>query len=281
METGPALDDALTRPRSVGPTMSDEAHTNDQPTVVQLTDIEKAFAEQQVLNRVSLSIRRGEVVSIVGQSGGGKTTLLRCINLLEQPDRGEITVAGETVFSDRLLLRERELERFRRRVGMVFQRFHLFPHLSAIENITLPLIRGLGVDPDAAVTTAHMLLTRVGLPKKALARPSTLSGGEQQRVAIARAMALRPEVLLFDEPTSSLDPESTAEVNKVMAELAADGMTMIIVTHELRFAQDAADRLVFIDAGSIVEEGPVEEVLLNPQQRRTQDFLRSFNRTSA
>jgi ABC-type polar amino acid transport system ATPase subunit len=260
--------------------MDDEVGATKRQAVLQLTDIEKAFGEQRVLDRVSLSVQNGEVVSIVGQSGGGKTTLLRCINLLERPDKGKIVVAGETVFSGGVMLRERELERFRRTVGMVFQRFHLFPHLSAIENITLPLIRGLGTDPDAAVTTAHTLLNRVGLPKKALARPSTLSGGEQQRVAIARAMALRPEVLLFDEPTSSLDPESTAEVNKVMAELAADGMTMIIVTHELRFAEDAADRLVFIDAGSIVEDGPVRDVLFNPQQRRTQDFLRSFNRTS-
>ena len=208
-----------------------------------------------MLKGVSLEVPRSKIVSIIGQSGGGKTTLLRCVNLLERPDRAEMEIAGESVFSgDRMVCRD--LARLRQTVGMVFQRFNLFPHLTAVENVMLPQIKAARVPEAEAIERAVQLLRRVGLGHRATAYPEEMSGGEQQRVAIARALALRPTVLLFDEPTSSLDPESTGEVLRVMRELADDGMTMLLVTHELPFAQEVSDWVVFIDQRPDRRAGP-------------------------
>ncbi|WP_433461987.1 amino acid ABC transporter ATP-binding protein [Spirillospora sp. CA-128828] len=240
--------------------------------VVQVAGLSKSFDGRLVLDGVDLEVLPGDIVSILGSSGGGKSTLLRCINLLERPDQGTIEVAGEPVFA-----RGRgvyaDLAQLRRRVGMVFQRFHLFPHLTAIENVVLAQMKSAGVGEDEALETAVRLLRRVGVGHRALAFPEQMSGGEQQRVAIARALALRPSVLLFDEPTSALDPESTREVLKVIRGLAEEGMTMVIVTHEVPFARDVSDRVTFIDGGRVIEEGPPDQVLDEPQQARTRAFL--------
>ena len=239
--------------------------------VIKIEHLCKAFDGRTVLDAVNLTVERGKIVGVIGQSGGGKTTLLRCVNLLERPDHGLIEVDGEPTFAgDRVTTRD--LAQLRRRVGMVFQRFNLFPHLTAVENIMLAQLRA-GVPEPAALDRAVGLLRRVGLAHRGIAYPEQLSGGEQQRVAIARALALQPSVLLFDEPTSSLDPESTGEVLRVMRELAADGMTMILVTHELPFAAEVADRVVFVDGGRIVEQGSADDVLGRPQHARTAAFL--------
>jgi ABC-type polar amino acid transport system ATPase subunit len=246
--------------------------------VVDIENLTKSFDGRVVLDGVHLRVRRGEIVAIIGQSGGGKTTLMRCVNLLERPDSGTMTVNGETTFADGQV-RCPDLAELRHKVGMVFQRFNLFPHLTAVENVVLGQVRA-GVSEGEAVERAVGLLRRVGLGHRALAFPEQMSGGEQQRVAIARALALRPTVLLFDEPTSSLDPEATAEVLRVMRELAADGMTMIVVTHEIGFARDVADWVLFVDAGRIVEEGPPRSVLTRPAEARTKAFLASVAGTA-
>ncbi|MFI7702149.1 amino acid ABC transporter permease/ATP-binding protein [Nonomuraea sp. NPDC049480] len=250
-----------------------------QETVVRIEDLGKSFDGRQVLDAVSLTVDRGKIVSIIGQSGGGKTTLLRCVNLLERPERGVIEVNGEPIFTERGVV-SRDLARLRRSVGMVFQRFNLFPHLTAVENVMLAQLLA-GVPERTAVERAVRLLRRVGLAHRGTAYPEQMSGGEQQRVAIARALALQPSVLLFDEPTSSLDPESTAEVLTVMRELADEGMTMILVTHELTFARDVADWVVFVDGGRIVEEGLPGDVLSRPSEARTRAFLASHLAVSA
>jgi len=242
--------------------------------VIRIDGLSKSFDGRLVLDDVSLEVDRGHIVSVIGQSGGGKTTLMRCVNLLERPDRGTVEVAGEVVHADGRTVC-RDLPRLRRTVGMVFQKFHLFPHLTAVENIVLAQ-RKAGVPEPDALERAVALLRRVGVAHRGLALPDQLSGGEQQRVAIARALALKPEVLLFDEPTSSLDPESTREVLTVMRELAADGMTMLLVTHELPFAREVSDHIVFVDGGRIVEAGPPQEVLDRPAQARTREFLSSY-----
>jgi ABC-type polar amino acid transport system ATPase subunit len=248
--------------------------TEPSAAVVRIEQLSKSFDGRLVLDDVGLTVHHKEIVAIIGQSGGGKTTLLRCVNLLERPDRATMEVAGEVIFSgDRALCRD--LAKLRQSVGMVFQRFNLFPHLTAVENIMLAQVRA-GVSEDEALDRAVQLLRRVGLAHRGVAYPEQLSGGEQQRVAIARALALKPSVLLFDEPTSSLDPESTGEVLRVMRELADDGMTMILVTHELPFARDVADRVVFVDAGRVVEEGTPAEVLGSPREQRTKAFLASY-----
>jgi ABC-type polar amino acid transport system ATPase subunit len=246
-----------------------------RPDVLVLIEhLSKSFDGRLVLEDVHLKVDRSRIVSIIGQSGGGKTTLLRCVNLLERPDRGSLTVAGQSIFSgDRVVCRD--LARLRQTVGMVFQRFNLFPHLTAVENVTLAQLRA-GVPEQDALERSVQLLRRVGLAHRGVAYPEQLSGGEQQRVAIARALALKPKVLLFDEPTSSLDPESTAEVLRVMRELAEDGMTMILVTHELPFAREVSDWVVFVDGGRIVEEGEPADVLVRPSQLRTRAFLASY-----
>ncbi|MET7330978.1 amino acid ABC transporter ATP-binding protein [Nonomuraea sp. NPDC005650] len=243
--------------------------------VVRISGLRKAFDGRPVLDDVSLDVRPAAIVSILGQSGGGKSTLLRCVNLLERPDRGTIELAGEPIFQGDRPVRT-DLAGLRQRVGMVFQRFHLFPHLTAVENIVLAQLKAARIAEDEAIATAVRLLRRVGLAHRALAFPDQMSGGEQQRVAIARALALQPAVLLFDEPTSALDPESTGEVLRVMRALADDGMTMMIVTHEVAFAREISDEVVFLDRGRIIEQGPPREVIDRPRQERTRAFLSSF-----
>jgi ABC-type polar amino acid transport system ATPase subunit len=242
---------------------------------VRIAGLSKSFDGRLVLDDVSLDVPSGRIVAIIGQSGGGKTTMLRCVNLLERPDRGLLEVGGEPIFSgERIVCRD--LARLRQRVGMVFQRFNLFPHLTAVENVMLAQVKAARVEERVAIARAVSLLRRVGLGHRATAYPEQMSGGEQQRVAIARALALDPTVLLFDEPTSSLDPESTGEVLRVMRELAGDGMTMILVTHELPFAQEVSDWVVFIDRGKVVEQGAPVDVLQHPQHERTRAYVTTY-----
>jgi ABC-type polar amino acid transport system ATPase subunit len=240
--------------------------------LVDVRRLSKSFGATTVLHSVDLQVQAGEILTILGQSGGGKSTLLRCINLLETPNAGDITIAGEPVVVDGKVV-VRDLARLRQKVGMVFQRFNLFPHLTAIENVILAQTKAAGISEDEAIDNAVRLIRRVGLAHRALAFPEQMSGGEQQRVAIARALALNPTALLFDEPTSALDPESTREVLTVMRELAEGGMTMVIVTHEVPFARQISDQVVFVDAGYIVEAGPPAQVIGAPQELRTQRFL--------
>jgi ABC-type polar amino acid transport system ATPase subunit len=266
----------MTEPVTAAPERTDSQAT--PQAVVRMEGLRKSFDGRLVLDDVHLAVDRGSIVSIIGQSGGGKSTLMRCVNLLERPDRGRVEVSGEVVHDDGRIVC-RDLPRLRRTVGMVFQRFHLFPHLTAVENVVLAQ-RTAGVPEQEALERAVTLLRRVGVAHRGLAYPEQLSGGEQQRVAIARALALKPDVLLFDEPTSSLDPEATREVLSVMRELAADGMTMLLVTHELPFAREVSDHVVFLDRGRIVEEGHPDDVLGNPSQARTQEFLATYGSTS-
>lgn len=244
--------------------------------LVQISQLFKQYGDNAVLKGVDLGVGRGEVVCILGASGGGKSTLLRCINLLETPTSGEVRVGGTRYYSTGAPPTRKALRRLRTDVGMVFQQFHLFPHLTAFENVTLALVRSLRVDQDEARDVAAGLLRRVGLGARAFALPQDMSGGEQQRVAIARALALHPKVMLFDEATSALDPESTTEVLSVMRGLAETGMTMVVVTHEVNFARAAADRVVFMDQGRILEEGDAASVLDRPRYERTKAFLAQF-----
>jgi polar amino acid transport system ATP-binding protein len=237
--------------------------------MIELTEVHKSFGDVEVLRGVSANVRRGEVVCIIGPSGSGKSTILRCINGLETYDGGAITVDGVRV--DRT---SADIKQVRTQIAMVFQRFNLFPHRTALENVIEGPIYVKGVKRDEAVPRANELLSRVGLGGKANAYPAELSGGQMQRVAIARALAMQPKAILFDEPTSSLDPELVGEVLAVMRQLAEDGMTMLVVTHEIRFAQEVADRVLFLDHGKILEEGPARQVLTTPQHARTQEFLR-------
>ena len=237
--------------------------------MIELTEVHKSFGSVEVLRGVSASIRRGEVVCIIGPSGSGKSTILRCINGLETYDGGTVTVDGVRV--DRA---SADIKSIRTQISMVFQRFNLFPHRTALENVIEGPIYVKGVRREEAVPRAMELLSRVGLGGKANAYPLELSGGQMQRVAIARALAMQPKAILFDEPTSSLDPELVGEVLAVMRQLAEDGMTMVVVTHEIRFAHEVADRVLFLDHGTILEEGPARQVLTTPQHARTQEFLR-------
>lgn len=241
--------------------------------VIRLREIRKSFGGNEVLGGINLTVRAGEHLSIVGPSGSGKSTLLRCINLLEVPTSGEVEVAGDIFFGKGQKHGERKLVRLRQRVGMVFQNLNLFPHLTAIDNVTLGLIRALGVEETEALERGVALLRKVGLEDKVLALPGELSGGQQQRVAIARALALQPVAILFDEATSALDPELVGEVLRVMHELAEEGMTMVIVTHELAFAAEVSHRVVFLDDGHVVEEGPPTQVLKDPTHERTRAFI--------
>jgi polar amino acid transport system ATP-binding protein len=237
--------------------------------MIELSDVHKSFGANHVLRGFSATIERGEVVCIIGPSGSGKSTVLRCINGLESYDSGSIAVDGTRV--DR---QARSIQTIREQVSMVFQRFNLFPHRSALENVIEGPIFVKREDPEAARIRGRALLARVGLADKETAFPEQLSGGQQQRVAIARALAMQPKAILFDEPTSALDPELVGDVLAVMRGLAGGGLTMVVVTHEMQFALEVADRVIFIDGGVIVEQGPAREVLTAPREARTQDFLR-------
>jgi polar amino acid transport system ATP-binding protein len=250
----------------------------DSPLVVEATDVQKSFGRLHVLKGVSLSVARREVVVVIGPSGSGKTTFIRCINHLEKIQGGRILVNGHLIgyreVNGKLVGdREQNIARQRQDIGMVFQRFNLFPHMTALDNIREAPIRVRGIPEAEATKTAQALLARVGLEHKADVYPGQLSGGQQQRVAIARALAMDPKLMLFDEPTSALDPELVGEVLDVMKQLARDGMTMIVVTHEMGFAREVGDRVVFMDDGVVVEQGVPREVFANPQHQRTKAFL--------
>jgi glutamate transport system ATP-binding protein len=244
------------------------ARSGSAEPAVRLSGVDKYFGRHRVLCDVSLEVAPGEVVMVLGPSGSGKSTLCRCVNRLETISAGSIAIDGVPLPAE-----GRELARLRSEVGMVFQSFNLFAHRTALQNVTLAPVKVRGVPRAAAVARGRELLESVGLADKADAYPAQLSGGQQQRVAIARALAMDPKVLLFDEPTSALDPEMIQEVLDVMARLAADGMTMIVVTHEMGFARRAADRIVFMDAGRIVEIAPPEEFFASPRSERAADFL--------
>jgi len=241
--------------------------------VIELRGIQKKFGDNTVVCGVDLSILAGEHVSIIGPSGSGKSTLLRCMNLLEKPSAGTVRVAGNLVHSAGQTRGERSLVPLRRQVGMVFQGFNLFPHLTAIDNVTLGLLHSRQHEPREVLERGVALLRKVGLGDKLLAFPHELSGGQQQRVAIARALAPQPIAILFDEPTSALDPELVAEVLTVMKEIADEGMTMVVVTHEFSFAADFSHRVIFLDSGSVVEEGPPAQLFKDPVHDRTRRFI--------
>ena len=245
--------------------------------MVEVKGARKAYGALEVLKGIDLSVARGQIVAIIGPSGSGKSTLLRSINHLETLNGGEVWLDGVQVNQS---LRggafEHHINQVRQQMGMVFQHFNLFPHLTVLENITLGPIKLKGMGKDAARTLALELLSKVGLADKIDVYPSRLSGGQKQRVAIARALAMQPKVMLFDEATSALDPELVDEVNAVMKQLAAEHMTMLIVTHEMRFAGEVADRILFMDGGVVVEEGPPDQILSNPVQERTRSFLKKY-----
>ena len=245
------------------------------PIVLQATGLSKQYAGRRVLSNAALTVHEGETVVIIGPSGSGKTTLLRCLNWLEVPDAGQVMLRGSRLGHDAKgrPLSEAVLATQRSRIGFVFQRFNLFAHLSALDNVAIGPRRVLGLPAEEARQRARDQLERVHLATHAEKRPSQLSGGQQQRVAIARALAMQPELILFDEPTSALDPELVSEVVEVMRELATAGMTLVAVTHEMRFARSAADRVVFIDDGQVVEQGPPGQILDRPTHERTRRFI--------
>lgn len=242
-------------------------------SILEVRNLTKQFGATQVLKGVSFSLEEGQVLAIIGSSGSGKTTLLRCLNFLETPDSGEIYVEGKQLLSQS----ENEIRQNRLHFGLVFQNFNLFPQYTVLQNVTLaPTL--LNVDAPAAIAEkAHQLIARVGLTQKEDSYPYQLSGGQQQRVSIARALAMQPKILFFDEPTSALDPELTGEILKVIRDLADEHMTMVIVTHEMSFARDVSDHVIFMDGGVIVEQGKPEEIINRPTQERTIQFLSRFN----
>ena len=249
-------------------------------SILEVKNLSKTFGDLKVLKDISFNVEQGQVVAIIGPSGSGKSTLLRCVNQLERADGGEITVSGlkmlseengKAVYASRKVLRE-----IRLKIGLVFQNFNLFPHMSVLQNIIEAPIHVLKKPKKEAVGIARELLVKMGLEDKEKSYPCELSGGQQQRVSIARALALSPEILFFDEPTSALDPELTGEILKVIKELAKDKMTMVIVTHEMDFARDVANRVIFMDGGYIVEEGPPEKLFGNAQNERTKQFLQRY-----
>ncbi len=236
--------------------------------MIVVTDLHKKFGNLHVLKGITNRVKTQEVVCVIGPSGSGKSTFLRCLNLLEVPTSGEVIIDGKSVTDP-----QNDINKIREEVGMVFQRFNLFPHMTALENITLAPMKVRGLNKEEAETRAMELLKKVGLTDKANVYPDSLSGGQQQRVAIARALAMKPKILLFDEPTSALDPEMVGEVLAVMKDLAREGMTMVVVTHEMGFAREVGDRVLFMDEGLIVEEGTPEEVFNSPKHERTKNFL--------
>ncbi|MGI6638539.1 MAG: amino acid ABC transporter ATP-binding protein [Desulfobulbus sp.] len=238
--------------------------------MIHIRSLHKRFGGLEVLKGVDLHVKAGEVVCIIGPSGSGKSTVLRCINRLEEPSSGSIIVDGHDIMA-----RQTNINMIRTEAGMVFQQFNLFPHMKVLANVTLGPIKVRKMAKDEAVALGLSLLQKVGLANKANNYPQQLSGGQKQRVAIARALALQPKVILFDEPTSALDPELVGEVLAVMRQLAQEGMTMVVVTHEMGFARDVADRVIFIDDGKIQEEGPPRELFNNPQNSRLRNFLRA------
>ena len=251
--------------------------------ILEMNNIQKEFDGLEVLKDISFGVDSGEVVSIIGPSGSGKSTLLRCATFLETIDGGEIIYMGDKAArtgedGKAVYAGPQEMKKFRSYCGLVFQQFNLFPHYSILKNITDAPIKVQGKSKDEAEANARELLKKMGIEDKADAYPFQLSGGQQQRVAIARALAMKPEILFFDEPTSALDPELTGEVLKVIKQLAEEKMTMVVVTHEMPFAKAVSDRVIFMDGGVIVEEGRPKDVLVNPSEERTQQFLRVFER---
>jgi len=242
--------------------------TNAQESKVQIRGLHKYFGKNEVLKGIDCDIQAGEVVCVIGPSGSGKSTFLRCINCLEEPTSGTIKVDGNVMDGE-----AKNIDELREDVGMVFQQFNLFPHLSVLQNITIAPVLRKKMSQEEAEQVGMVLLGRVGLADKANARPNSLSGGQKQRVAIARALAMKPGLMLFDEPTSALDPEMVGEVLDVMRQLADEGMTMVVVTHEMGFARQVADRVLFIDQGVIAEDGTPDEVFGNPTHERTRSFL--------
>ena len=236
--------------------------------MIHVKNLKKSYGKNNVLNGINEHIKKGEVVVIIGPSGSGKSTFLRCLNLLEEPTSGEIIFEGKNITD-----KNNDINKTREKMGMVFQHFNLFPHKTVLENITLAPIKVKGLSVEEANKKAMELLKLIGLSDKKDAYPASLSGGQKQRIAIARSLAMEPDVLLFDEPTSALDPEMVGEVLNVMKDLAKKGITMVVVTHEIGFAREVGDRILFIDGGKILEEGTPEEVLNNPKNDRTKDFL--------
>lgn len=236
--------------------------------MIKISNLHKYFGKQHVLKGINLDVAKGSVVCIIGPSGSGKSTLLRCINLLETPSEGEILIDGVSITDPK-----QDINALRTEIGMVFQRFNLFPHMTVLENVTLAPIKVRGIGQDEAKETAMKLLKRVGLADKAPAYPKQLSGGQQQRVAIARALAMQPKLFLFDEPTSALDPELVGEVLDVMKAMAQEGITMVVVTHEMGFAREVADRVIFMDDGIIIEDNPPSIIFNKAENPRTKAFL--------
>ena len=236
--------------------------------MIKVENLTKKFGKNEVLRGITTEIPKGEVVSIIGPSGSGKSTFLRCLNVLETPTSGSIVIEGHDLTSSKT-----PIHKMRQKIGMVFQHFHLFPHLTVLENLTYAPIKAKGVKKQVAEEQARLLLKKVGLSEKETAYPNSLSGGQKQRVAIARALAMEPDLMLFDEPTSALDPEMVKEVLDVMKDLAKSGMTMVVVTHEMGFAREVADRILFLDNGMLLEEGSPEEFFSQPKTARAKDFL--------
>lgn len=236
--------------------------------MIEIKNIKKKFGKNEVLKDINLDIKKGEIVAILGPSGSGKSTLLRCINLLEEPNGGEIIFNNENILSKKC-----DINKVRQNIGMVFQNFNLFPNMTVLENITLAPTKVKNISKEEAIDDALILLDRVGLLEKQNEYPSQLSGGQKQRIAIARALAMKPDVMLFDEPTSALDPEMVKEVLDVMKELANEGMTMAVVTHEIGFAKEVANKVIFMDEGYVLEEGKPKEIFNNPKHFRTKQFL--------
>jgi ABC-type polar amino acid transport system ATPase subunit len=277
------LPDLGTRPAPPGSGYEGTLPSHLGDVIVKLESIEKYFGDNHVLRGVDLEVRQREAVMLIGRSGSGKTTLLRCINFLEEPTVGWVEVDGLRLQADPLKSRSRQhheqIRQMRLRAGMLFQDFNLFPHMSVLANCIEAPTRVKGVGKDEAVATAERFLDKVGLLEKRDEYPARLSGGQKQRVAIARALCMEPKVLLFDEPTSALDPELIGEVLRVMEDLAHEGTTMIVVTHEMHFARQAADRIVFMEGGVVVEQGPPEQMLDAPREEATKRFLRRFLET--